>query len=130
MAGHKTLINRTGSELKVVLIVRKGDHPSATAGTVDVTLGAAPVGESGAEDSSIQKISYGNDIDIFLNGIEAAMKTGGQEVAQRRIVADRDSKLDRILNTHDTIDFRYDGQNLLFSACNADEVEHPLSDVE
>jgi len=39
-------------------------------------------------------------------------------VIQRRVVAERGSKLDKILNTNDTIDFRYDGQNVLFSASN------------
>lgn len=122
MAGQKTLINRTGSELKVVLMVRRGDHPSETAGTVNVTLAAGPDEKTG-EDNSVQNVSYGNDVDIFLNGFEATISTDGAEIVQRSVVAERGSKLDNILNTNDTIDFLYDGQKVLFSASNAHEVK-------
>ena len=121
MAGQKTLANRTGYELHVVLVVRKGDHPSETAGTVEITLAAGPDEKTGS-DYSVQNISYGNDVDIYLNGFEATMSGAGKEMVQRRVVAERGSKLDNILNINDTLDFRYDGQNVLFSASNTDEV--------
>jgi hypothetical protein len=117
---YKTLINRTGGDLKVVLIVRKGDHPSDTAGSVVVELAAGSDQETGEEDL-MQRVSYGNDTDIFLNGLELTMQAKGAETTSRSVVAVRGSKLDRILNTNDTIDFRYDGQNVLFSASNSDQ---------
>jgi hypothetical protein len=119
MAGMKKLINRTGKDLKVTLIVRQGDHPSNTAGTVEVDLPAGPDSESGKDDS-VQDVRYGNDVDIYLNGIDIALIADGASVGERQIVVERSSGLDNALNTNDTIEFLFDGQNVLFSATNSD----------
>lgn len=121
MAGMKKLINRTKSDLKVTLVVRAGDQPDKTAGTVDVKLAAGPDEESGKDDS-VQNVSYGNDVDIYLNGIETQMIKDGSAVGERQLVIERGSKLDNALNTNDTIEFLYDGKSILISATNSDYV--------
>jgi hypothetical protein len=117
MSGHKKLINRTGKEVNLVLFVRKGDLSSQTAGSVNVTLAPGPDKETG-EYMTEQVVTYGDDVDIYLNGLEVTLTSNGQEVTRSNFVAERGSKLDRILNMNDTIDFRFDGESILFSAIN------------
>ncbi len=112
MAGMKKLINRTGKDLKVTLVVREGDQPNKTAGSVDVDLAAG-------EEGSVQNVSYGNDVDIYLNGIETSMIEDGAAIGERRIVIERGSELDNDLNRNDTIEFLYDGKAILISATNS-----------
>jgi hypothetical protein len=64
-------------------------------------------------------VTYGDDVDIYLNGIEMAMIENGSAVGERRIVVDRGSGLDKALNTNDTIEFLYDGKSILISATNS-----------
>ncbi len=100
MAPHKTLINRTGYPLDVVLIVRKGDHPSLTAGTVNVQLPAGPDHEDmKADERSVQTVTYGNATNIYLNGLELSLEAEGATQSRRRIVAERGMDLDNALNT-------------------------------
>src|SRR5262249_35415467 len=117
VAGMKKLINRTGHELRVSLVVRRGDHPTETAGTVDVILVAGPDEASGGE--SVQDVTYGNDVNIYLNGIETTLIVDGSAIGQRRMVVERGSELDTELNTNDTIEFLYDGKAVLISATNS-----------
>jgi|ERR1035437_5627555 hypothetical protein len=120
MAGMKKLINRTCKELKIVLTVRKGDSPSDTAGTVDVYLSKAK-GTTGT-DARVKDVSYGNDVDIYLNGIETSLSSDGEIINQRQIVIERGKGLDNALNTHDTIEFLFDGHHVLISATNSSSV--------
>jgi hypothetical protein len=118
----KTLINRTGNELRVTLIVRKGDHPDETAGTVDVVLGAAPkITEAAktADNKNEQDVTYGNDVDIYLNGLSILMVKDGSGIERRDVVLTRGSALDNELNMHDTIEFLFDGKSILVSATNS-----------
>jgi hypothetical protein len=118
MAGVKKLINRTGNDLKVTLTVREGDTPSQTAGTVEVELAAGRDKATGL-DTSRQVVAYGDDTNIYLNGIETQMIVKGSAVGERRIVVTRGSGLDNALNTNDTIEFLYDGKSILISATNS-----------
>ncbi len=123
----KTLINRTGHQLKVTLIVRKGDHPDDNAGTVDVTLGVrapSPGVTTLADDASVQDIAYGNSVDIYLNGLTATMIADGSGVGRRDVVVHRGSQLDNELNMNDTIVFSFDGEVILVSATNSDRTIH------
>jgi hypothetical protein len=120
MAGMKTLINRTGHELRVTLVVRKGDHPEGNAGTVDVQL-AAGADDGTGDDKSQQEVTYGDDVDIYLNGIETLLISHGSAIGKREVVIERGSPLDDQLNTHDTIEFLYDGKQVLVSASNSGE---------
>jgi hypothetical protein len=129
MAGMKKLINRTGSDLKVTLVVRAGDQPDQTAGSVEVDMAAGPDKKSG-KDGSVQNVSYGNDVDIYLNGIETRMIHDGSAIGERRVVIERGSKLDNALNTNDTIEFLYDGKSILISATNSDYVPFSFTSVD
>lgn len=123
----KTLINRTGHHLKVTLNVRKGDHPDDNAGTVDVSLGVLPPSSEVttlAGDASVQDVTYGNDVDIYLNGLTATMIADGSGVGRRDVVVERGSPLDNELNTNDTIEFSFDGEAILVSATNSDRTPH------
>jgi hypothetical protein len=123
----KTLINRTGHYLRVTLIVRKGDHPENNAGSVDVSLGVRrPSSEvtTITDDSSVKDITFGNDVDIYLNGLTATMIADGSGVGRRDVVVDRGSPLDNELNTNDTIVFSFDGEAVLVSATNSDQAPH------
>lgn len=114
MAGRKTLINMSGHELEVTLLVRQGDLPSATAGTVNVDLPA-----SSDEDPGSATVNYGDDKNIYLNGLEVRMMVNGAAVKERRITLERGNDLDNTLNTNDTIEFLYDGQSILISGKNS-----------
>ena len=129
MAGMKKLINRTGNELMVTLVVRAGDQPDQTAGSVNVEMAAGPDKESG-KDGSVQNVSYGNDVDIYLNGIETTMIKNGSAIGERRLVIERGSKLDNALNTNDTIEFLYDGESILISATNSNYVAFSFTPVD
>jgi hypothetical protein len=123
----KTLINRTGHHLRVTLIVRKGDHPENNAGSVDVSLGVRrPSSEvtTITDDSSVKDITFGSDVDIYLNGLTATMIADGSGVGRRDVVVDRGSPLDNELNTNDTIVFSFDGEAVLVSATNSDQAPH------
>jgi hypothetical protein len=120
MAGMKTLINRTGNDLKVTLIVRKGDRPEGNAGSVDVLLAAGP-DEASGEDGSRRVVTYGDDVDIYLNGIETTLISKGAAMGKREVVVERGSAFDDQLNTNDTIEFLYDGHQVLVSASNSDD---------
>jgi len=120
MAPQKTLINRTGYPLDVVLIVRKGDHPSQTAGTVNVQLPAGPDHEDmKADERSVQTVTYGNATNIYLNGLELNLEAEGATQSRRRVVAERGMELDNALNMFDTIEFRFDGKDIVFTSSNA-----------
>lgn len=86
MPGHKLFINNSSSDLLVTLLVRQGDDPSNSAGTVVFRLNAG------------QQLnqSYGSDTDsIYLNGIAVQ-------------VVERGSSLDNLMNTNNTIGFSGD----------------------
>jgi len=74
-------------------------------------------------DESAQEVVYGNDVNIYLNGIETELISDGSAVEERRVVVDRGSGLDNALNTNDTIEFLYDGKIVRISATNSNH--HP-----
>ncbi len=119
MAGRKKLINNTGKDLKVILVIRKGDHPDDTAGTLNVDLSAGTENESGEAQNS-RWVEYGDDVNIYLNGIEVELFINGISINQRRIVLERGIGLDNDLNTNDTIEFLFDdyASNILITTSN------------
>lgn len=118
MAGMKKLINRTGEKLEVTLLVRQGDEPGSSGGSVVVRLAAGPDEKTGV-DRSVQVVHYGTDTDIYLDGLEVALEADGATVNQRRIVVKRGGGLDNALNTNDCIEFLFDGKEILISATNS-----------
>lgn len=120
MAPFKTLINYTGYPLEVVMLVRKADHPSETASIVQVHLPPGPDYEDMRPvERSVQTVTYGNAIDVHLNGLELSIESQDRGQIKRRVVATRDSELDSVLNLFDTLEFRFDGWNILFTSSNA-----------
>lgn len=97
MAGLKLFTNTTGYGITVTLVIRKSDNPRNTAGTKDFSL---TLGQSSWQE-------YGNDIDIYLNGIKLAAFLKGEMIGQQYIVIDRSSSLDNALNTRNAVDFGY-----------------------
>lgn len=93
MNGEKTLENRTGMDLSIVLTVRKGSDPSDTWKTVSAGLGA---GDS-------KRVDYGNEENPFLNGIEVSGVGGGEIASTRNVTFQRGNEIDDGLNTNDTI---------------------------
>lgn len=96
MASRKLLTNATPHSLQITLIVRRSDDPRETAGRVDCQL---PPKES-------RWVEYGNNVDIYLNGIDLVAQGGdGAIVEQRNVVIQRGSPFDNMLNMHNAVDF-------------------------
>lgn len=99
MSGNKTLENRTGMDLSVVLTVRKGSDPSDTWKTVSAGLG----------DGDSKTVDYGNDENPYLNGIEVNGVDGGELLSTRAVTSQRGTEVDDGLNTNDTVVVTRDG---------------------
>jgi len=126
MAGRKKLINNTGNDLEVKLVIRKGDHPDQTAGTKNVNL-PAPTKEN---EDNFKWVEYGDDINIYLNGLEVSILIGKNEVKLKNIVAERGKMLDNELNTKDTIEFSYDDttHSIFIATSNSTDETHMMID--
>jgi len=88
MPGHKLFTNASSSDLMITLLVRGGDDPANSAGTIVFRLNAG------------QQVnqSYGSDTDsIFLNGLAVQ-------------IIQRGSPFDNLLNTNNAITFSGDGE--------------------
>ncbi|QZT37171.1 hypothetical protein K5X82_18395 [Halosquirtibacter xylanolyticus] len=97
MAGRKYFTNATPYTLWVTLIIRECADPRHTAGTKDFSLNS---GQS-------LWVEYGNNINIFLNGIQITAVLDGSIVSQQYIVIQRSSKLDNMLNMRNGVTFTY-----------------------
>lgn len=109
MAGKKLFTNRTPYLLAVTLVVRASEDPRNQAGSKDFMLGAQ---EHRWEE-------YGNNIDIYLNGIKLVATYDGQMVAQQYIVILRSSPLDNQLNMRNAVDFGYQNGSFQLSTRQA-----------
>ena len=93
--------------LDVQLVVRKGDDPMTDADPVNFLLGD---GSGNAEDGGADHcklVHYGDDIDIYLNGLVAGFASEGESSMQRFQVLQRGVPLDNKLNMHNTVEFIY-----------------------
>lgn len=97
MAGRKLFTNRSDYALSVTLVVRKSADPRDRAGTKDFSL---PARQS-------QWQEYGNNIDIYLNGINLIAVSDGAMLGQQYVVIVRGSPLDNRLNMFNAVDFGY-----------------------
>ena len=112
---EKTFINGTLSTLQITLFVREGDSPLNQDGTVTFTLDA---GET-------KSVSYGDDTNIWLNGLTLVTIFEGDLFSSVKFVIDRMSELDNLLNLNDTItitkvetDYVFSGSNIFLNAVN------------
>jgi hypothetical protein len=91
MAGQKTFINNTSRDIAVTIVVRAGDDPSHTAGSQNLTVNA----------NSQQQVSYGNDSNIYLNGLSLTpVSPDGLFGEVSFSVTTRGSPIDNALNTN------------------------------
>lgn len=106
MAGRKLFTNNTPHILAVTLVIRASYDPRNVAGTKDFQLGP--------RESQWQE--YGNDIDIYLNGIKVVAHAGESVIAHQDIVIMRGSPLDDALNTRNGVDFDLANGQIVLSA--------------
>lgn len=106
--GQKRLVNQTGSPLQVTLRVRKSADPREN-------LGAKSVSMNAGDDI---RVTYGDDANPFLNGIELVAFRDGAVLARQDVVILRGSPLDNELNTRDTISLLFVGGAFLLQAAN------------
>lgn len=105
MAGRKFFTNNSPYNLMVTLVIRKSDDPRNTAGTKEFML----------TPNQGQWQEYGNDIDIYLNGIKLVSVFNGQMLGQQYIVITRGSQLDNELNMNNGVDFNFSGGSFQLS---------------
>lgn len=95
MAGVKLFINSTPVNLNVTLVIRMGDNPANTAGRQSFSL--SPGQESW--------ITYGNDSDVYLNGVSVVSIANGAVTGEQEFVVQRGGDLDNVLNMFNVIQF-------------------------
>ncbi|HEY1293697.1 MAG TPA: hypothetical protein VGJ60_11500 [Chloroflexota bacterium] len=99
MAGRKLFTNKCPYRSNVTLVIRSSDNPKNTAGTKDFWLDP--------HQSAWQE--YGDNVNIYLNGIKLATYRNGQLLGQQEIVIVRGSELDDRLNMHNAVDIALEG---------------------
>ena len=97
MAGRKLFTNTSRYGINVTLVVRKSEDPRDEAGTKNFVL---RTGQSEWQE-------YGNNIDIYLNGIKLVAVFNGEIIGQQYIVIIRGSPLDNSLNMRNAVDFAF-----------------------
>ncbi|MRX74092.1 hypothetical protein GJU40_18370 [Bacillus lacus] len=105
----KTFNNQTGATFQITLFGRQGDQPFNQGSTATFTL-------SPFQSLNVQ---YGDPANPFLNGLSLFTTYQGDLYSKVQFVLQRESPLDNLLNTNDTItitqvqtDFILSGSNL------------------
>lgn len=109
MAGRKLFTNQSPYSMNVTLVIRASEDPRNQAGTKDFQLGAR----------QSQWQEYGNNVDIYLNGIKLAAVFNGQMIGQQYIVITRGSPLDNELNTRNGVDFGFSNNTFMLTTRQA-----------
>ncbi|QZT37170.1 hypothetical protein K5X82_18390 [Halosquirtibacter xylanolyticus] len=126
MAEKKKIINNTEQELEVTLVVREGEKPEKTAGTVNATIPSDLKGHGANQ----KWVEYGNDTNIYLNGIDVKLSIGEVDLTTKKKVLGCGKPLDNELNANDTIEISFDHttNSIVVSTCNSDEEIHILKE--
>lgn len=96
MAGVKLFVNNTSVNLKITIYIRNGSDPGGgNAGTQVFSVPAH---------GKVQQ-TYGNDTNIFLNGLSFYADEGTQAADGGELVITKSGPLDNLLNTNNTIQF-------------------------
>lgn len=90
---EKTFVNNTLATLQVTIFVREGELPFNQDGTVSFTLNPRET----------LTVPYGNDENIFLNGIILFTISEGDLFSSVQLVTLQSSELDDLLNINETI---------------------------
>ena len=98
MAGRKLFVNDTNVNLNVTLYVRRGPDPAS--GDSEETH--FKIGGRGGESWQ----DYGNDSDIYLNGVTFVADEGTEVTEEGEFVVVRGADYDNLLNTNDTLTFQ------------------------
>ncbi len=105
MPGRKYFSNLSPYPLVVTLAIRKSDDPRNQAGTKEFSL---PLRGQAWED-------YGNNVDIYLNGINLVAISNGAVLGQQYVVIVRGSPLDNELNRFNAVDFNFANRTFYLS---------------
>lgn len=105
MAGRKLFTNQSPYALLVTLTVRRNDDPRNAAGTKEFHI--LP--------RQSQWQEYGDNINIYLNGITIAAQGEGVAATQQHTVIVRGSALDNELNTRNGVDIGFDNDAYFLS---------------
>jgi hypothetical protein len=108
MAG-KTFNNYSHKDLRVTLFIRQSEDPANNAGQQRFDLGSG-----GSE-----YVGYGDDVNIYLNGISLASVSDGAIEGEQEFVIDRGSDLDNQLNMNDTVNIYFPGGGFQISCSNS-----------
>lgn len=110
MAGRKLFTNASPYSMVITLVIRASEDPRNQAGTKEFVLNP---GQSQWQD-------YGDNINIYLNGIKLAAMFNGQLLAQQYVVIVRGSPLDNELNMRNGVDFNFANGNFTLSTRQVD----------
>lgn len=107
MAGLKTFINKTNQDVSITLLIRQSTHIQLPSSEQSFLLNA---GES-------KVITFGNDSDIFLNGMVFQWKSAHTQsvntIRQEILATGIAPTFDWVLNTHSKITINtLDGLNI------------------
>jgi hypothetical protein len=105
MAGEKLFTNTSPYAMAVTLVIRANEDPRNQAGTKEFALSS---GQS-------QWQSYGDNNNIYLNGVKLIATFNGQMLGQQYIVITRGSPLDNQLNTRNGVDFTFAADSFTLS---------------
>lgn len=98
MPGKKLFTNTSPYKLRVTLEIRKSSDPRDRAGTKEFEL----------QPQQSQWQEYGDNVNIYLNGIRLTAVFNGEKIGQQFIVITRGSRLDNELNMKNGVRFAYD----------------------
>ncbi len=93
MAGQKTFVNNTGRDISVTLSIRAGDNPANTAGQQTIAVAA----------NSSAQVTYGNDSNIYLNGLSVVAVGADGVFGEQDFVVTRGAPIDDLLNMNSVI---------------------------
>ncbi|MBV8633110.1 MAG: hypothetical protein JO002_01345 [Burkholderiaceae bacterium] len=93
MSGRKTIINNTPRDVSVTLAIRAGDNPANSAGRQTVTIKA----------HSQTQVTYGNDSNIYLNGLSVVAVGSDGVFGEQEFVVTRGAAIDNLLNMNSVI---------------------------
>ncbi len=105
MPGLKQFTNQSPYPMSVTLVVRAGDDPKDHGTDTTFSL----------KGHETQWQSYGDNTNIYLNGIKLRAAVPGEIDAQQAIVITRGSTLDDALNTKNAVDFNFDQEQWSFT---------------
>lgn len=91
----KKLINQSGVDLRIALLVRQGSTPGTILDTVRVRVPAGQTVEA----------SYGDASNPFLDGVNVGWELNGSASNQKQMVTTRGSAWDDVLNTNSILTF-------------------------